>query len=197
MKTCTIEGCGSRHEARGYCVKHYNRLRKHGSTADPRPTQAQRFWAKVQQGEGCWEWLAGKNAYGYGRIQFGTLRDPDIQFAHRVAYEYVKGPIPEEKFVDHICGNRGCVNPGHLRIVTSKQNSENLQGAFSTSKSGVRGVCWDPRRKLWRATVTHNARQHSAGHFGTIEEAEAAVIALRLQLFTHNNADRQQQRKAA
>jgi len=187
---CTIDGCDKKHDAKGYCRLHYQRLQKHGTTADPRPTKSERFWSKVQRGEGCWEWMAGKNVNGYGRIQMGTLREPNAQMAHRVAYEYVVGPIPEGKALDHICRNPGCVRPEHLRPVTAKENSENLGGAFSTSISGVRGVSWFERRHSWRATVTHNRRQIHVGYYSTIAEAEDAVIAKRNELFTHNDADR-------
>ena len=31
MRLCTIEGCGGKHTAKGFCYKHYHRLRAHGS----------------------------------------------------------------------------------------------------------------------------------------------------------------------
>jgi len=31
MKKCAVEGCGREHEARGYCSKHYKRLRAKGT----------------------------------------------------------------------------------------------------------------------------------------------------------------------
>lgn len=74
--------------------------------------------------------------------------------------------------------------------MTNNQNHENFKGAFSTSGTGVRGVSWDKSRGLYKATVTHNYRQHMVGRFETIEEAAAAVQAKRLELFTHNNLDR-------
>lgn len=190
IQFCTIEGCEKKHDAKGYCRLHYQRLKKHGTTADPRPTKHDRFWSKVQRGDGCWEWMAGKNVNGYGRIQMGTMLEQNVQLAHRVAYEYVKGPIPEGQELDHICINPGCVNPDHLRPATRKENSENRGGAYSTSTSGVRGVSWSTKRNAWRASLTHNRRHQHLGYFSTIAEAEAVVIARRLELFTHNELDR-------
>src|SRR5215475_3897979 len=37
-------------------------------------------------------------------------------------YEMVHGPIPEGYEVDHICHNRRCVEPTHLRLLTHRQN---------------------------------------------------------------------------
>lgn len=34
-KTCTVEGCGRPHDARGLCTMHVQRLRNHGSTDKP------------------------------------------------------------------------------------------------------------------------------------------------------------------
>jgi len=45
-------------------------------------------------------------------------------------------------------------------------------------------------RGKWRAEVTHHGRKFHVGLFASIDEAEAAVIAKRNELFTHNAADR-------
>jgi hypothetical protein len=90
--------------------------------------------------------------------------------------------------IDHICHNRACVNPQHLRLTTHKQNQENRGGAQRNSSSGVRGVIKHGRR--WQATVVHNKQRHRAGLFDDIPSAAAAVKALRLELFTHNDIDR-------
>jgi hypothetical protein len=110
--------------------------------------------------------------------------------AHRAAYILAIGPIPDGLHVDHLCARRDCVNPDHLRLVTNKQNHENLRGAYRNSKSGVRGVHWVPRLSAWRARVTHHGRKHEVGVFRDLAEAGVAVTNARLALFTHNEQDK-------
>lgn len=40
--------------------------------------------------------------------------------AHRVAFELTHGSVPAE--LDHLCGNRDCVNPSHLDPVSHRTN---------------------------------------------------------------------------
>lgn len=85
-------------------------------------TIAKRFSTKYQVNgnTGCWDWTASKNI-GYGQIGAGGKNGKPL-FAHRVSYELHKGPIPKHLVIDHICRNRGCVNPDHLRVVTRLEN---------------------------------------------------------------------------
>jgi hypothetical protein len=77
-----------------------------------------RFLAKVQQSSGCWEWTAVKNRDGYGRLRVNGR----MVLAHRVAYTFFIGEIPEGMVIMHLCNNPGCVNPVHLRIGTQAEN---------------------------------------------------------------------------
>lgn len=146
--------------------------------------QAARLWAKTEQSGNCKLWTGYKTPKGYGKINISGT----IMRAHRVAYEVAHGEIPPGIQIDHTCYAPACINPDHLRATTHKQNQENRRGAGRTNKSGVRGVRRHGGR--WIATVTHNRKGIYLGLFGTIAEAEAVVVAKRLELFTHNDADR-------
>jgi hypothetical protein len=81
-----------------------------------------RFWTKVRElPNGCWEWGASVSPSGYGVIREGGGGSPS-KVAHRVAYEFVVGKIPEGLCIDHLCRNRACVNPAHLEPVTMREN---------------------------------------------------------------------------
>lgn len=82
---------------------------------------AERFWAKVDKGDGsgCWEWRGAKQPNGYGSFAVGHNR---VKRAHRVAFELVVGPIHTGLEIDHLCRNPACVRPDHLEPVTKLEN---------------------------------------------------------------------------
>jgi hypothetical protein len=70
---------------------------------------------------GCWQWTGHRNKGGYGLMRGRDWRDVH-QRAHRLTYELLVGPIPEGLELDHLCRNRGCVNPAHLEPVSHRVN---------------------------------------------------------------------------
>ena len=80
-----------------------------------------RFFAKVEQTDGCWMWRAARG--GTGGPVYGLFRDGRMVYAHRWAYEYAIGPIPEGYQIDHLCRVPLCVNPAHLEAVTPSENT--------------------------------------------------------------------------
>lgn len=176
-RTCSINGCERPHYGRGWCQMHYKRWR---ST----------FWSRVDKngpaswlGTRCWNWT-GCSSHGYGLVSYHG----EQVSTHRLAYQLATGIEPEQ--VDHKCHNTLCVNPTHLRSVTNKQNCENRAGLASNNTSGVRGVSWKKKEKRWMAYVHHNSKRIHVGYFTNLADAEAAVVAKRNELFTHNDLDR-------
>jgi len=145
-----------------------------------------RFWSKVQKTDSCWLWTSNVNDAGYATFSYHNTPT----YAHRLAYEAIRGEIPARE-LDHLatCPKR-CINPDHLRPTTRKQNSENLLGAHCDSKSGIRGVSWDKKKGKWRVTVGHYGKQYWGGYFSDLDIADSAARALRNKLFTHNTIDR-------
>jgi hypothetical protein len=150
-------------------------------------TVEDRFWSKVEKSGECWLWLASTRGDGYGQC---TVAPKTQGYAHRFSYEQEHGPIPAGMEVDHRCHVRRCVRPDHLRLVDRKQNMENLAKVYSNNKSGVRGVWWVARLRKWRGSVRHNGEIAYAEWFTSLDDANRAVTAKRLELFTHNDLDR-------
>lgn len=77
------------------------------------------FWEKVDKRErGCWIWTAARNRQGYGTVTASRRR----WLAHRLAYTWLVGPIPEGMTIEHLCRQTACVNPGHLEAISLKEN---------------------------------------------------------------------------
>jgi hypothetical protein len=187
-KLCSKDACEQPHKARGFCNTHYAQWLRVTPTADrsPRPTIEERFWAKVDKSGECWLWTASTYTDGYGCFRrVHEFAEP----AHRWAFKSSGQDIPDGYHVDHICFNRTCVNPAHLRLATAKQNNENRNGANSNNRScGIQGVTRSGSG--WSARVNHNKRDYYLGTFRTAEEAGRAAANKRLELFTHNHLDR-------
>ena len=83
-----------------------------------KPTTHERFWSKVRADGQCLVWTASLKGDGYGQFWFGTT----VTRAHRWAYEYLMGPVPDGLEIDHLCRNRACVNVAHLEAVTHREN---------------------------------------------------------------------------
>lgn len=66
----------------------------------------------------CWLWKASRVEGGYGQI----VRGGRHYRAHRYIYELLVGDIPTGMQLDHLCRQRSCVNPDHLRLVTNREN---------------------------------------------------------------------------
>ena len=95
------------------------------------------FWRHVEVGD-CWNWTRALDRDGYGRFR---LNGSYVR-VHRLSYELLVGPIPENLVIDHLCRNRRCVNPDHLEIVTAVENLR-------------RGHAWDHNRQKTHCPQGH------------------------------------------
>lgn len=130
-----------------------------------RGSEEERFWAKVDKGDGtgCWLWTAACNGVGYGLF---AVRPPEggryiMVLAHRYAYKLLVGPIPDGHALDHVkangCASTACVKPiadefgpTHLEAVTRQENI--LRGKRPARDARThcgKGHPWVPENTYW------------------------------------------------
>ena len=103
---------------------------------------------------GCWIWVAGINACGYGTIGVNYKS----QLAHRVSYQVFRGSFPKNKKILHRCDMPCCVNPDHLFVGTQADNVRDMEskkrayhprgennGLAKITEADVRMIRADPR----------------------------------------------------
>lgn len=134
LMRCAVIGCNKRTWAKGLCGTHYSHNRIHGSPVTKRSLirNSETFLQRVDRTESCWVWLGSIDSEGYG--QFGK-NNTTIK-AHRAAYVFFKGEIPDHMELDHLCRNRRCVNPDHLEPVTHAENIRRANAVMTHCKRG-------------------------------------------------------------
>ena len=100
-----------------------------------------RFWSKVNKDAqgGCWQWTGGVTSWGYGQFHILMNGKRTNHRAHRVCWFLEHGTLGQESVLDHICRNRLCVNPDHLRELSNAQNV--LAGVGITAVNARKSSC--------------------------------------------------------
>lgn len=137
--------------------------------------ELERFWEKVEKGEGCWLWrgpscLVNKRyrtRYGVFPVRGeGGWAKKEHYKAHRVAWTLEHGAIREGLTIDHVCKNTMCVNPGHMEEVKQSVNSTRAMARFKGRcrkghEVNEKGRCLECARRRgaeWRAKNPERAQ---------------------------------------
>ena len=80
----------------------------------------ERFLQRISiSNSGCWQMTGWHDRDGYAHFHKSKRQSK----AHRISYEFHNGLIPAGLTIDHLCKNKGCVNPEHLEAVTAQENA--------------------------------------------------------------------------
>lgn len=80
-------------------------------------------------GVDCWIWT-GCAVNDYGRVKYGK----SAEYAHRAAFVEAGGTFDAGPIVRHLCGNAGCVRPGHLAAGTHADNGKDAALMFTAGR---------------------------------------------------------------
>lgn len=140
------------------------------------PETGKLFWRQRDDAPRKWnvrftgrEAFTSVTTYGYRQ---GTVNGCGGYKAHRVAWAIYHGAWPPME-VDHIDGDRQNNRIDNLRLATSSQNKFN-RTVNPKSRSGLKGVEFDPRDGRFYAKIMANGRRHYLGCFANAEEAKFA-----------------------
>ena len=146
---------------------------------------ADRFWERVDRGDGCWLWTAGTNQAGYGMLRRPRARR--MELATRISWEIHNGAIPPGACVLHACDTPACVRPDHL-FLGSKGDNNRDRHAKGRSRGGSMRGDRNPRAKLSASAAREIRRRRAAGErfcdlsraFGVTRETVRDVVRGRL-----------------
>lgn len=201
-KQCKVEGCkslgrlkhnGKRYLVKGYCGKHYQRLKLYGNVDyktihDHRPAIIKANFAKIPIGVNAkdgyaivdkefayldrhkWSMTGNSNGQGYP----GTNIDRQSVDMHRLIMGFPKGLE-----VDHINRNRLDNRLTNLRLVNRQQNSLN-KTIQRNNPSGYKGVSAESGK--WRVKVVLSRVVHFGGLYACKHEAARAYNDLAVRL---------------
>lgn len=80
-----------------------------------------RLGGKIRVSRYCWVWVGALSKNGYGVFN-ASKKNSDL--AHRYLYTLIFGKMSQKLVIRHLCGNKKCVRPEHLKVGTRKENAQ-------------------------------------------------------------------------
>lgn len=134
----------------------------------------ERFWARVEKSDGCWEWQGHRNAGGYGIYRY---RQTDK--AHRASWMIHNGEIVDDLHVLHRCDNPPCVRPDHLFLGTHLDNvADRVAKDRSKSEHGEHPekLTWESAERIRQLVAEGQYPWLVAAYFGVSRVMVSKIV---------------------
>lgn len=150
---------------------------------DRRESLRIRFFSRLgsKNQSGCIEWQSTTDRYGYGFITFmpeGAAGGITLK-AHRIAWEYANGSIPEGMHVLHKCDNPKCCNPDHLFLGTQLDNNRDMKEKNRNTRGNMRKDAKlnpDDVRRIRSMQESGIQQSRIAEHFGVSRSTVCQIV---------------------
>lgn len=119
---------------------------------------------------GRYNWKVDRHGYLFRWATVAEMRDQSLSSRHISLHRQLMG-LPKGKQVDHINGNRRDNRRSNLRIVTHRQNTQNVK---TRAASGQRGVYRSKNK--WLVYVQKDKKNHYFGSYDSLLVAKATAI---------------------
>lgn len=123
--------------------------------------------------------------HGYARREVGGRANRAVHYLHRDVLGLRGG---DGRQVDHINGDRLDDRKANLRLISHRDNGQNIVRSYGTSS--YRGVSWDDERGKWAAYAKLAGRKHHLGRFDDELDAAHAASEFRLAHMPFTNEAR-------
>lgn len=158
----------------------------------PKPTKkgfVTRLWENIKVGNDneCWPWTGALNGAGYGSL---GLNGKSIM-AHRASWIFHFGAIDETSsriVVMHLCDNRLCCNPAHLKLGTHQDNTKDCieKGRFRPFGHEVRPSTLSNGSERQECNCCHESRSIDDFYFGGAPRKDGSRYRMRVCRFCFN-----------
>lgn len=108
---------------------------------------------------------------------------------HRIIWKLYYGEFDENLEIDHINGNRSDNRIVNLQAKTLQENQKNRKISIN-NKSGVIGVSYNKRQKVWQARIGHNNKDIHLGFYLKKKDAVKARKEAEILYGYHQNHGR-------
>jgi hypothetical protein len=132
---------------------------------------------RAKEIDGSWYPTWNKNSNSF--YVSGYTHNKDGKLVHVFLHRWLFNLTNRKAVVDHICHDTLDNTRWALRICSTRENLQNLKGASSNSKTGIRGVHYDKEIDKYRGSIIVDGVRRESSYFKTSKEAEEWVSKAR------------------